>query len=64
VAGLFDPMLVMMKTFFHILDVNYAGELLYTSIDEKGAIARHPTALKDAYEAGKRLVAASQSPGG
>ncbi len=56
VANLFDPMLVMIKTFFHIIDVKYAGELLFSGIDEKGAIARHPDALKQAFEAGQRLA--------
>ena len=56
VAGLFDPMLVMIKTFFRILDVTYAGELLFSGIDEKGVIAKHPTALKDAFEAGQKTV--------
>jgi hypothetical protein len=30
--------------------------LAYDQVDEKGAIAKHPTALKEAYEAGKALV--------
>jgi multimeric flavodoxin WrbA len=57
VAGLFDAMLVMIKTFFRILDVSYAGELLFSAVDEKGAIAKHPTALQQAFEAGQRLAA-------
>jgi multimeric flavodoxin WrbA len=56
VANLFDPMLVMIKTFFHIIDVKYAGELLFSGIDEKGAIVKHPDALKQAFEAGQRLA--------
>ena len=66
VANLFDPMLVMIKTFFHIIDVKYAGELLFSGIDEKGAIAKHPNALKQAFEAGQRLAGGNgqQSQGG
>jgi multimeric flavodoxin WrbA len=56
VANLFDPMLVMIKTFFHIIDVTYSGELLFAGIDEKGAIARHPDALQQAFLAGQKLV--------
>jgi hypothetical protein len=31
--------------------------LAFDSVDEKGAIAKHPTALKEAYEAGIALSA-------
>jgi hypothetical protein len=33
--------------------------LSYDSVDEKGAIAKHPTALKEAYDAGRALVASN-----
>jgi multimeric flavodoxin WrbA len=56
VPDVFDPSLVMIKTFFRILDIKYAGELLFSGIDEKGAILRHPDALQQAYEAGQKLV--------
>jgi multimeric flavodoxin WrbA len=56
VANLFDPMLVMMKTFFRIIDVAYAGELLFSGVDERGAIARHPDGLQQAFLAGEKLV--------
>ena len=56
VANLFEPSLVVVKTFFRILDVIYAGELLFPGIDEKGAIKKHPDALKQAFLAGQRLV--------
>ena len=55
VSNLFDPMVIMIKTFFRIIDVKYAGELLFSGIDEKGAVAKHPDALKQAFEAGQRL---------
>lgn len=64
VPNLFDPMLVMIKTFFRIIDVKYAGELLFSGIDEKGAIAQHPDALKQAFEAGQRLGAGTESAPG
>jgi multimeric flavodoxin WrbA len=56
VAGLFDPALIMIKTFFRILNIEYAGELLVSKIDEKGAIAKHPDALNQAFVAGQKLV--------
>jgi len=57
VANLFDAALEMIKTIFVILNVTYAGELLFRGIDEKGAIKNHPDALQQAFEAGQKLVA-------
>ncbi len=56
IANLFEPALVMIKTVFRILDITYAGELLFPGIDEKGAIAKHPDALRQAFLAGQELV--------
>ncbi|MFC1953541.1 flavodoxin family protein [Chloroflexota bacterium] len=56
VKDLFEPALVMMKTFFRILDITYTGELLFPGIDEKGAISQHPEALGQAFLAGQELV--------
>ncbi|UCB42944.1 MAG: flavodoxin family protein [Dehalococcoidales bacterium] len=53
---MFEPSLAVIKTWFHILNVEYAGELLFKGIDEKGAIKEHPDALKQAYEAGQKLA--------
>ena len=57
VANVFDGALITIRSLFAVLDVTYAGELLFPGIDEKGAIARHPDALKQAYLAGQELVA-------
>ena len=57
VANVFDGALITIRSLFAVLDVIYAGELLFPGIDEKGAIARHPDALKRAYLAGQELVA-------
>jgi multimeric flavodoxin WrbA len=54
--NLFEPALVMVKTVFRIMDVTYAGELLFKGIDEKGAIEKHPDALHQAFLAGQKLV--------
>ena len=56
VADLFEPALVMIKTTFTILNITYAGELLFRGIDEKGAIAKHPDALQQAFLAGQKIV--------
>jgi len=56
IANLFEPALVMIKTVFRILDITYAGELLFPGVDEKGAIAKNPDALRQAFLAGQRLV--------
>ncbi|MBI3931625.1 MAG: flavodoxin family protein [Chloroflexi bacterium] len=57
VANVFDGALLTIKSLFTVLDVTYAGELLLRNVDEKGAIARHPDALKQAFLAGQKLVA-------
>jgi multimeric flavodoxin WrbA len=56
VANLFDAALVTIKTLFYVLNINYAGSLMFPGIDEKGAITRHPTALNEAFLAGQKLV--------
>jgi multimeric flavodoxin WrbA len=55
-ANLFEPALATVKSLFKTLDINYAGELLFPGVDEKGAIKGHPDALKQAFLAGQRLV--------
>ena len=55
IANLFEPALVTIKTLFRILDITYAGELLFPGVNEKGAIAKHPDALPRAFLAGRKL---------
>jgi multimeric flavodoxin WrbA len=55
-ANLFEPALATVKALFKVLDIAYAGELLFPGADEKGAIKNHPDALKQAFLAGQRLV--------
>jgi multimeric flavodoxin WrbA len=43
--------------FFRTINVTEHKTLSYQLIDTKGAIKKHPSALKDAYEAAKGLVA-------
>ena len=56
IANLFEPALATVKTLFRVLDVTYTGELVFSGIDEKGAIAKHPDALRLAFLAGQGLV--------
>jgi len=44
------------KCFFDAVGVEYTGELLIRRVDAKGEIARHPTALRDAFKLGGKLV--------
>jgi multimeric flavodoxin WrbA len=53
---LFDHAKATVKNFFLTIDVKYWAELLFPGVDRKGEIKEHPTALKNAYLLGKRLV--------
>lgn len=44
------------KAFFRSISVNEHQALAYDGVDKKGAILKHPTALQEAYEAGKKLA--------
>jgi multimeric flavodoxin WrbA len=57
IANLFEPALTIVKSMFKVLDITYAGELVFPGIDKKGAIAKHPEALKQAFLAGQKLAA-------
>jgi multimeric flavodoxin WrbA len=54
--NLFQGSLTTVKSFFASLDFAFDGTLLYSGIDEKGAIKQHPEALQQAYSAGIHLV--------
>jgi len=60
-ANLFQPAVTMVKSLFRALDITYAGELLFPGVGEKGAIAKHPDALKQAFLDGQRLVEGTPS---
>ncbi|MBI5099297.1 MAG: flavodoxin family protein [Nitrospirae bacterium] len=44
------------QAFFRTISVAEHEKLFFLGIDAKGEILHHPTALKDAYEAGRKLV--------
>ncbi len=54
---LFDGPRLTIKYFFQAINAAYTGELLIIGVDKRGEIKDHPTALNDAYELGKRIVA-------
>ena len=57
-AKLFDGPKLTIRYFFKAVNAEYTEELLIRGIDKKGEIKQHPTALKDAYDLGKRLATA------
>jgi len=44
------------KAFFRTISVPEHATVSFLSVDAKGEILNHPTAMKDVYEAGKRLI--------
>ncbi|MBI2174622.1 MAG: flavodoxin family protein [Chloroflexi bacterium] len=56
VANVFDGSVATIKSLFTVMDVIYAGDLLFRNIDEKGDITKHPEALRQAFLAGQKLV--------
>ncbi|GAH19113.1 unnamed protein product [marine sediment metagenome] len=56
-AKVFEGAILTVRYFFDALNVEYTGELTFRRIDAQGAIKKHPSALKEAFEAGQRLAA-------
>ena len=52
----FDGAVFTVKFFFDAIGVSHHKDLLYKGVDEAGAIKKHPTAMKEAYETGVELV--------
>lgn len=57
---LFEGAILTVKYFFDVINAEYAGDLLLKGIEEKGDILKHPEALRQAFEAGRKLVKAYQ----
>jgi multimeric flavodoxin WrbA len=51
----FEGAISTIKAIFHVLDIEYKGELLFGGMEKKGDIIRHPNALKTAFEVGISL---------
>jgi multimeric flavodoxin WrbA len=52
----FEGAILTAKYFFDVLNAEYAGELVLREVDAKGDVLKHPEALQQAFEAGKKLV--------
>jgi multimeric flavodoxin WrbA len=53
----FEGAILTAKYFFDVLNAKYVGELVFKEIDARADILKHPEALRQAFEAGRRLVA-------
>jgi len=56
----FEGAILTAKYFFDVLNAEYVGELVIREVDLKGDILKHPETLRQAFEAGKRLVSAAK----
>ena len=52
---LFNGVLLTVKYFFDVLDMELFRSLLYRGLDFEGDVLKHPEYLEEAYEAGKAL---------
>ena len=55
---LFDGMLLSIKYFFDVLDMELWKTLLYRQLDFQDDVLKHPEYLEEAYSAGKQFVRA------
>jgi multimeric flavodoxin WrbA len=53
---LFDGAVLTVKYFFDAIGVKYAADLLIKGIEGEAQIRKHPQALEDAFELGRRLI--------
>ena len=54
--NLFEPARVTVKAWLVCHDIEYSGEVTFSGIDRAGDIMKHPTAFKQAFHAGQKLV--------
>jgi len=59
---LFDGVLLTVRYFFDPLDMELWRALLYRGLDFEGDAVKHPEFLDEAYQAGKELCLALQTP--
>ena len=52
----FESILLSARYFFDALDMSLAHQLTYSSVDEVGAIRRHPTACSEAEALGREVM--------
>ncbi|GJQ59437.1 MAG: flavodoxin family protein [Candidatus Scalindua sp. AMX11] len=51
----FAGAIATVKAIFHVLEIEYTGELLYPGMEKKDAILTHPTEMQEAYSLGLSL---------
>ncbi len=54
--NLFTGTELIARYFFDALDMDYGGAILFSRVDQKGAVANHPDALDQAFELGRRVA--------
>jgi len=54
----FDSIRLTMKIYFDVLEMKYVCNLFINKVDARGAINKHPSALKEAFRLGKELASA------
>lgn len=59
---MFECIRLTMKYFFDVLDVNYAVNLFVNKIEDPGQVKEHPSAMKEAFALGQKLVATDSPP--
>ena len=53
--NIFSGAIMTIKSIFHVLDIEYKGELLFEGMEKKGDITNHPNALQTAFGVGMSL---------
>lgn len=53
---LFTGAVKTMKSFFHVLDTKYMGDILCAGLEEKGVVCKKQEILQQAFDAGKQLL--------
>jgi hypothetical protein len=54
----FESVRLTMKSYFDSLQISYVTNLFVSKIDARGAIEKHPSAMKEAFRLGEQLVSA------
>ncbi len=50
--NVFSGAIMTIRSIFHVLDIEYKGELLFEGMEKKGDVTNHPNALQVAFEVG------------
>jgi len=53
---MFDSIRLTMKYFYDVLEIDRTDEIFYNRLDEKGAVKKHPEALKAAYRKAQSML--------